>query len=77
MTYRGTWTNSAPFKVTTLPESRLSLRTYGQQLTLTYGTGPDHSIFDIYIGGSLWQSFDGYAAMAYEGPFGDVSALLA
>ncbi|MBZ0277692.1 MAG: RHS repeat-associated core domain-containing protein [Anaerolineae bacterium] len=26
------------------------------------GTGPDHSRYDIYIGRTLWQSFDGYAA---------------
>jgi RHS repeat-associated protein len=34
----------------------------GSNVVLTIGTGPDHAIFDIYIGGSLWQSFDGYAA---------------
>jgi RHS repeat-associated protein len=34
------------------------------EATLTMGTGPDHSIYDVYIGGSLWQSFDGYAAAA-------------
>jgi RHS repeat-associated protein len=25
------------------------------------GTGPDHGLYDVYLDGSLWQSFDGYA----------------
>ena len=29
---------------------------------MTVGPGPDHSIFDVYIGGTLWQSYDGYAS---------------
>jgi hypothetical protein len=30
------------------------------------GEGPDHSIYDVYIGQTLWESFDGYAASAGE-----------
>jgi RHS repeat-associated protein len=47
-------------------------------IAFTYGTGPDHSLFDVYVGGSLWQSIDGYATergeatltipLRYDGP---------
>jgi hypothetical protein len=36
----------------------------GSNLVLTMGTGPDHRIYNISIGGSLWQSFDGDAVSA-------------
>ena len=31
------------------------------------GTGADHSIYDVYVNGALWQSFDGYAARPASG----------
>ena len=37
---------------------------FGDAATLTMGTGPDHSLYDVYIDGSLWQSFNGYSAIA-------------
>ncbi len=33
---------------------------------LSMGQGPDHSIYDVYINNTLWQSFDGYAATAAQ-----------
>jgi RHS repeat-associated protein len=60
----GTWTDVSLFKETTQFHARLMLAFMGDEATLTMGTGPDHSIYDVYIGGSLWQSFDGYAAVA-------------
>jgi hypothetical protein len=33
----------------------------GNEAVLTIGTSGDHSIFDIYIDDSLWESFDGYS----------------
>lgn len=60
--YTGTWTDAAPFKQTTSPSAALRLLVFGSQMTLRIGTGPEHSIFDVYIGKSLWESFDGYAA---------------
>src|SRR5690606_36378859 len=38
----------------------------GDEGLLTMGTGPDHSLVDVYIGGTLWQSYDGYAPTAGE-----------
>jgi len=38
----------------------------GQEFTLVIGTGIDHSIFDVYIDGSLWESFDGYQSATGE-----------
>jgi RHS repeat-associated protein len=49
---------------TTQFSARLAFAFFGDEATLTMGTGPDHSIYDIYIDGSLWQSIDGYAAAA-------------
>ncbi len=36
---------------------------FGKEL---YGTGSDHSRFDVYVNNTLWQSFDGYAAASGE-----------
>jgi YD repeat-containing protein len=66
ITYIGTWANSAPFKVLAGWEGRMAVTVYANQITLTYGTGPDHSMFDVYIGGTLWQSYDGYASTTGE-----------
>jgi RHS repeat-associated protein len=68
---RGTWSNAALFKETTDTSASLKFTFMvnleaATQPEFTFGTGPDHGIFDVYIGGSLWQSFDGYAATAGE-----------
>jgi RHS repeat-associated protein len=68
---RGTWSNVALFKETidtgaSLKFTFLVNLEAATQPEFTFGTGPDHGIFDVYIGGSLWQSFDGYAATAGE-----------
>lgn len=62
ITYHGAWTDSAPYKVSSSFSAALTLMFFGDTATLTIGTGPDHSIFDVYVNGSLWQSFDGYAS---------------
>jgi RHS repeat-associated protein len=66
---KGTWSNSAPFKVTTDTSASLQFLfmtnlSAATQPQFTFGIGPDHGIFDVYVGGTLWQSFDGYAASA-------------
>jgi RHS repeat-associated protein len=76
---RGRWANVSSFKETTDFGAALTFVFMGDIATLTMGTGPDHSIYDVYIGRTLWQSFDGYAvsagqrdiditALAHEGP---------
>jgi hypothetical protein len=60
----GTWADVGGFKETTQFSARLAFAFFGDEATLTMGTGPDHSVYDIYIDGSLWQSIDGYAAAA-------------
>lgn len=62
----GTWTDSGAFKVSGNISARLSLAFAGDEVTLTMGTGPDHSLYDIYIDHSYWDSIDGYAAAAGE-----------
>ena len=44
----------------------LQLAFFGPRFELTVGTGINHAIFDVYVNGSLWQSFDGYAASSGE-----------
>lgn len=56
----GTWTDASSFKVTDNWDASLRLLVTGDKLTLTYGVGPDHSIFDVYIGGTLYNSYNGY-----------------
>jgi RHS repeat-associated protein len=62
----GTWAEEGDFKKSTQFSARLQIIWGGDEALLTMGTGPDHGLFDIYIGGSLWQSFDGYAAQNGE-----------
>jgi RHS repeat-associated protein len=78
--YQGTWTDDAvnSMKVAAGFSASLKLMFVGSAATLTVGVGPDHGMFDVYVSGSLWQSFDGYAAasgtrdialnLASEGP---------
>lgn len=62
----GSWANMGGFKETTQIAAALLMGFVGDEATLTMGTGPDHGFYDLYINGSLWQSFDGYAAVAGE-----------
>ncbi len=65
--YTGMWQADGSFQRSTAPTARLGLLFFGTTgIELTMGTGPDHSRFDVYIDGSLWQAFDGYAATAGE-----------
>lgn len=66
--YRGSWTDDVVngFKETDSISAALRLMFFGSTASLTFGVGPDHSIFDVYIGKTLWESFDGYAAAPDE-----------
>ena len=64
--YRGTWEDSGNFKQTTDFSAALKIPFNGQEAALVVGVGPDYSIFDIYIDGSLWESFDGYKTSVGE-----------
>jgi len=66
ITYHGPWTDSAPYKVSTSLSAALTLAFWGNTATLTVGTGPDHGLFDVYVSGSLWRTFDGYAPTSGE-----------
>ena len=58
----GTWTNVSSYKESTALRASLLVSFFGDAAALTMGTGSDHSLYDIYIDGSLWQSFDGFGA---------------
>jgi RHS repeat-associated protein len=58
----GSWSDVGGFKRTDAFDARLMVGFFGDAVTLTMGTGSDHSLYDVYIDGSLWQSFNGYAA---------------
>jgi len=58
----GTWSNVSSYKESTQVSARLKLTFLGDEATLSMGEGPDHSLYDVYINGTLWHSFDGYAA---------------
>ncbi|RMF80477.1 MAG: hypothetical protein D6737_07880, partial [Chloroflexi bacterium] len=63
--YKGAWSAVGGFHETTQRSASLKLLFFGDaNVTLTMGEGTDHSIYDVYIGKTLWQSFDGYAAVA-------------
>jgi len=65
--YEGSWLDVDGFHESEEWSASLSFLFFGQEnVTLTIGEGPDHSIFDVYIGGTLWQSIDGYAEAAGE-----------
>jgi RHS repeat-associated protein len=65
---KGNWTEDTVNNLVTSDgvSARLSLLFMGNEATLSMGEGPDHSIYDVYIGHALWQSFDGYAATEGE-----------
>ncbi|MEP6983953.1 MAG: RHS repeat-associated core domain-containing protein [Chloroflexota bacterium] len=65
--YRGAWSAVSGFQESIEFSASLAFLFLGSDnVMLKMGQGPDHSIYDVYIGGSLWQSFDGYAASSNE-----------
>ena len=64
--YKGTWNTVGSYKVTTQFSSAMTITITGNEATLTMGTGTDHGIYDIYIDGSLWESFDGYTTSGID-----------
>ncbi|MEM9954984.1 MAG: RHS repeat-associated core domain-containing protein [Chloroflexota bacterium] len=65
--YTGDWTNDTilGFHQTSQWDAKMALLFVGDtDVDLTIGEGPDHSIVDIYIDGTLYKSIDGYAASA-------------
>ncbi len=65
--YQGIWTDDAStYKKSESFSASLKLAFFGQNVSFTVATGVNHSLFDVYINGSLWQSFDGYAAASGE-----------
>ena len=61
LVYRGDWDAVGSYHEANAHDASVSMLFYGDTATLTMGSGDDHSIFDVYIDGTLWQSFDGYA----------------
>lgn len=67
VSYDGAWSTVSGYRVTSDTGASLHLIFAGNEnVELTVGEGPDHGRFDIYIGGSLWETIDGYAASAGE-----------
>ncbi|MEO0597041.1 MAG: RHS repeat-associated core domain-containing protein, partial [Chloroflexota bacterium] len=67
VTERGTWATNGLLHETTQWDAALTLTVWGHEdVKLTIGTGPENSIFDIYIDGTLYISPDGYAATPGE-----------
>jgi RHS repeat-associated protein len=62
----GVWTQEGEFRTSLYLGANFKLAFFGDQATLTMGTGSGYSIFDVVINGALWQSFDGYAATPGE-----------
>ena len=57
----GTWTDDGSLKKTVQFSSRMEIAYSGDEALLTIGVGPDHGLFDVYLNGWFWRSFDGYA----------------
>jgi RHS repeat-associated protein len=57
-----TTTTHTPNFDTTDRWGKLDVEIVGYEATITYGTHADGSYFDVYVNGSLWESFDGYSA---------------
>lgn len=65
--YGGTWSAVGSFHETTAIGATLRLEFLGNtNVELTMGEGDDHSIYDVYINETLWQSYDGYASISGE-----------
>ena len=63
---RGNRNNAGSFKTIDNFSAVVRVAFTGEDLTLTLGTGPDHSLVDVYIDNSLWESVDLYAAASSE-----------
>jgi RHS repeat-associated protein len=65
--YSGTWSAVGGFHETTQIGATLRLEFLGNtDVELTMGEGDDHSIYDVYVNETLWQSYDGYASASGE-----------
>ncbi len=60
--YEGNWKVAGNFRVSSDVTAQLGLLFGGSSVTLVMGSGSDHSLYDVYINGVLWNTFDGYAA---------------
>ena len=66
LVYRGDWDAVGSYHEANAHDAAVSMLFYGDTATLTMGSGDDHSIFDVYIDGTLWQSFDGWSDPASD-----------
>jgi len=65
--YGGTWSAVSGFQETTQIGATLRFEFLGNtDVELTMGEGDDHSIYDVYVNETLWQSYDGYASVSGE-----------
>jgi len=65
--YSGTWSAVIGFQETTQIGATLRFEFLGNtNVELTMGEGDDHSIYDVYVNETLWQSYDGYASSSGE-----------
>ena len=65
--YKETWSSVGGYHETSHKRATLRLIFFGDEnVQLKMGEGPNHSFYDVYIGGSLWKGFDGYSATAGE-----------
>ena len=65
--YSGTWSAVGSFHETTAIGATLRFEFLGNtNVELTMGEGDDHSIYDVYVNETLWQSNDGYASASGE-----------
>lgn len=63
--YTDNWTDTSSFHESTEWDAKMALVFVGDtNVELMIGQGPDHSIFDIYVDGTLYESVDGYATVA-------------
>jgi len=65
--YSGSWSAVSGFQETTQIGATLRFEFLGNtNVELTMGEGDDHSIYDVYVNETLWQSYDGYASVSGE-----------
>jgi len=59
--YEGNWKVDNAFRVSSDVTAQLGVLFGGSSVTLVMGESYDHSLYDVYINGVLWNTFDGYA----------------
>ncbi len=64
--YKGEWTTAGSYKISDTLTAALAIAFYGKTIMLTFGTGSDYGICDIYLDQTLWNSIDTYAASTGE-----------